>query len=69
MITAVEYRKGKFRNAMDAVSAELNEQNICTIRGEDGQEVTFKQIAGLLARRIVFTKKKATAWSAESVWD
>ena len=58
LIKAVEYRRGKFRNAMDSVSAELNEQNICTIIGEDGQEVTFKQIAGLLARRIVFTKKK-----------
>ncbi|HWR37692.1 MAG TPA: phosphatidylserine decarboxylase [Clostridia bacterium] len=56
-ITDVEYRKGQFRNAMGAVSAEMNEQNICTILGEDGQSVTFKQIAGLLARRIVFTKK------------
>ena len=54
VITAVEYRRGKFRNAMDSVSAELNEQNICTVRGEDGLEVTFKQIAGLIARRIVF---------------
>lgn len=58
VITEVEYRKGKFRNAMDANSAELNEQNICTILGDDGQEVTFKQIAGLLARRIVFNKKR-----------
>lgn len=58
LITEVEYHKGKFRNAMDAISAELNEQNICTIFGEDGQEVTFKQIAGLLARRIVFNKKR-----------
>ena len=58
IITEVEYRKGKFRNAMDAISAESNEQNICTILGEDGQEVTFKQIAGLLARRIVFNKKR-----------
>ncbi|PYX16018.1 MAG: phosphatidylserine decarboxylase family protein [Acidobacteria bacterium] len=33
-----------------------NEQNIVKVEGE-GQRVTFKQIAGLLARRIVFTKK------------
>jgi phosphatidylserine decarboxylase len=57
-ITKVEYRNGKFGNAMGAISAELNEQNICTVRGEDGEEVTFKQIAGLIARRIVFTKKE-----------
>jgi phosphatidylserine decarboxylase len=38
---------------MNPSSADRNEQNIVTIRGE-GFEVTFKQIAGLLARRIVF---------------
>jgi len=56
-ITGVEYKRGSFRNAMGEASAELNEQNVCTVRGEDGQVVVFKQIAGLLARRIVFTKR------------
>jgi phosphatidylserine decarboxylase len=56
VITHVEYRKGKFGNAIGAVSSEDNEQNIVTVEGE-GQSVTFKQIAGLIARRIVFTKK------------
>ncbi len=55
-ITAVEYRKGQFKNAMGAECAECNEQNIVTLRGEN-QTLVFKQIAGLLARRIVFTKK------------
>ncbi|MGH9554785.1 MAG: phosphatidylserine decarboxylase [Terriglobales bacterium] len=55
VITAVDYRRGKFLNAMDSTSAEHNEQNIVTVEGE-GQTVVFKQIAGLLARRIVFTK-------------
>jgi phosphatidylserine decarboxylase len=55
-ITAVEYRKGRFGNAMGAISAEQNEQNIVTVEGE-GQTIVFKQIAGLLARRIVFTKR------------
>ena len=41
---------------MGANSAEENEQNIVTVEGE-GQTVVFKQIAGLIARRIVFTKK------------
>jgi phosphatidylserine decarboxylase len=38
---------------MNPESAERNEQNVVTVRGE-GYEVTFKQIAGLIARRIVF---------------
>src|ERR1700685_3236163 len=41
---------------MNATSAEQNEQNVVTVEGE-GQTVVFKQIAGLLARRIIFTKK------------
>ena len=53
VIRNVEYRKGKFHNAMGEASAEDNEQNIVTVEGE-GQTVVFKQIAGLLARRIVF---------------
>jgi phosphatidylserine decarboxylase len=57
VITSLEYKRGKFQNAMGAASAEMNEQNICTLRGDDGQVVIFKQIAGLLARRIVFDYK------------
>jgi phosphatidylserine decarboxylase len=52
-ITAVRYQKGKFLNAMNQECAERNEQNIVTVRGE-GMEVVFKQIAGLIARRIIF---------------
>lgn len=57
VITNLEYKRGKFQNAMSAASAELNEQNICTMVGDDGGVVVFKQIAGLLARRIVFNYK------------
>jgi len=56
VIRHVRYERGKFLNAMNAASAERNEQNIVTVEGE-GQTAVFKQIAGLLARRIVFTKK------------
>ena len=56
VIRKVAYQKGKFLNAMNAASAEQNEQNIVTVEG-GGQTVVFKQIAGLLARRIVFNKK------------
>lgn len=52
-ISEVRYQKGLYLNAMNPASADQNEQNIVTVRGE-GFEVTFKQIAGLLARRIVF---------------
>jgi phosphatidylserine decarboxylase len=55
-IREIRYQRGKFLNAMGAVSAEQNEQNIVTVEG-DGQIVIFKQIAGLLARRIVFYPK------------
>jgi len=56
VIRQVRYQKGKFLNAMGAASAVENEQNVVTVEGES-RRVTFKQIAGLLARRIVFTKK------------
>jgi phosphatidylserine decarboxylase len=57
VLSHVEYRKGLYLNAMNPASADRNEQNIVTVRGQgadQGMEVTFKQIAGLLARRIVF---------------
>ena len=56
VIDDVRYQKGKFGNAIGAASAEENEQNIVTVRADAGR-VVFKQIAGLLARRIVFTRK------------
>src|SRR5437868_63796 len=54
-IKNVRYQKGQFRNAMGPSCVEHNEQNIVTVEA-DGQSVVFKQIAGLLARRIVFNK-------------
>lgn len=55
-IQAADYRKGKFLNAMKPESATENEQNFVEIAGELCT-VSFRQIAGLLARRIVFQKK------------
>jgi phosphatidylserine decarboxylase len=57
LLTRVRYQNGKYLNAMNPDSAEHNEQNVVTVLGQGadrGIEVTFKQIAGLLARRIVF---------------
>jgi phosphatidylserine decarboxylase len=53
VISRLSYRRGQYLNAMNPASADRNEQNVVTVRGE-GIEVCFKQIAGLLARRIVF---------------
>ena len=58
VIRDVRYQRGQYLNAMNQASAELNEQNIVTMQTDgDGQTVVFKQIAGLLARRIVFYPK------------
>ena len=55
-IRDVRYEKGLFLNAMNPASADKNEQNTVTVEADEF-EVTFKQIAGLLARRIVFIKR------------
>ena len=56
IVRGARYEPGKYLNAMNPASAERNERNTVTIEGE-GHRVIFKQIAGLLARRIVFTKQ------------
>ncbi|MEE8177467.1 MAG: phosphatidylserine decarboxylase, partial [Acidobacteriota bacterium] len=56
-IVAVEYRKGSFHPAMRPEASLVNEQNVVTICGER-TTVVVRQIAGLLARRIVFWKRK-----------
>jgi phosphatidylserine decarboxylase len=59
-VCGVEYRKGSFRVASLAEASLENEQNIFTIQGKQGT-VVVKQIAGLLARRIVFWKRPGDA--------
>ena len=64
VLSRVHYQKGKYLNAMNPASAEQNEQNAVTVRGKGpdaGIEIVFKQIAGLLARRIVFNFKEGDA--------
>jgi phosphatidylserine decarboxylase len=56
IIRDIRYHRGKFLDARSPDCADLNEQNIVTVEGQ-GQKVIFKQIAGLLARRIVFHSK------------
>jgi phosphatidylserine decarboxylase len=55
-IEKVEYHAGEFLPAFDDRASLRNEQNAVTLK--DGEtRVLFKQIAGLIARRIVFRKR------------
>jgi len=55
-ITNVSYTHGKFLMATDERASLVNEQNALTIQGEK-ITVVCKQIAGILARRIVCWKQ------------
>jgi phosphatidylserine decarboxylase len=56
MVKVVEFREGGFLNAMKPESVLTNEQTLVVIDA-GGYEVAFKQIAGLLARRIICNLK------------
>lgn len=51
-----QYKRGKFKVAFDEAASRVNEQNIITVDSGEIQ-VTFKQIAGLIARRVVCWKQ------------
>lgn len=55
-VTDVKYSKGKFVIATRNDASHINEQNALTIKNEQ-MTVVCKQIAGVLARRIVCWKK------------
>jgi len=55
-VAKVDYHKGEFLPAFDHKASTRNEQNTVTI-ADGNTRVVFKQIAGLIARRIVFTKR------------
>src|SRR6266851_8343712 len=56
-ITKMEYRPGKFLAAMRERASVENEQNVFTLSTDAG-EMVFKQIAGVIARRVVSWKKQ-----------
>ncbi|HXM98199.1 MAG TPA: phosphatidylserine decarboxylase family protein [Candidatus Dormibacteraeota bacterium] len=56
-IARLEYRPGKFLAAMRERASMDNEANIFWLETPEGQMV-FKQIAGLIARRVVSWKKR-----------
>ena len=53
VVEKVTYTPGLFVNAdLDKASTE-NERNAVTVRMADGRRITFIQVAGLVARRII----------------
>ncbi len=52
-VTGVDYHKGKFLPAYHPKSSELNERNTVKMVSDDGNIIWIRQIAGIMARRIV----------------
>jgi phosphatidylserine decarboxylase len=57
VIRSAIYKKGKYLNALNPESSVLNEQNVVEMETPEGDLVGYSQIAGLLARRVVFSRK------------
>ena len=52
-VSSASYHPGKFLNATLDKASEFNERQSLCVTTEDGVDVAFVQIAGLLARRII----------------
>jgi phosphatidylserine decarboxylase len=52
-VVDVTYTPGKFLVASKDAASYVNERNSMTVEAQDGTRVTFAQIAGLIARRIL----------------
>jgi len=55
-ISRIDYRRGRFHMAMKSEASVENEQNVIYLQTGRG-EIVFKQIAGMIARRVVLWKK------------
>jgi len=58
IVKYVKYHEGKFLFAVNPKSSEENERTTIVIENNEGKEILFRQIAGVMARRIVFYPKK-----------
>jgi phosphatidylserine decarboxylase len=63
-ITHVRYRKGKFVNAALDKASEDNERMAVRMSTDQGRDIAFVQIAGLIARRILCTLKEGDVVAA-----
>jgi phosphatidylserine decarboxylase len=57
-VKTIRYRPGKFFSANLDKASELNERNTVVVRRADGRQIVTIQIAGLIARRIVWWIKE-----------
>ena len=57
-ITKVNYKSGKFLSANVEEASEQNERNSVVVKPDNGEEIIFVQVAGLIARRIVSDLKE-----------
>ena len=53
VVSYYKYHPGKKLFAINPKSSELNERNTLVVKDEQGREVLFRQIAGVMARRII----------------
>ena len=58
IVSYVKYHPGKKLFAINPKSSELNERNSVVVKDSKGREVLFRQIAGVMARRIVCNVKE-----------
>ena len=58
VVSYVKYHPGKKLFAINPKSSELNERNSVVVRDLKGREVLFRQVAGVMARRIVCNIKE-----------
>ena len=52
-VSDIQYKKGKFLNALKYKAGSENENNVIALESPEGRHVEVKQISGAIARRIV----------------
>lgn len=57
-ITGLAHVHGKFLSAADEAAGEENERQLVRMTTEDGHDIAFAQVAGLVARRIICDLKE-----------
>ena len=61
VVSYVKYHKGKYLVAWHPKSSTENERTTIAVRHKDGRQILFRQIAGALAKRIVWYVKEGQA--------
>ncbi len=60
IVEKVEYKPGKYMMAWDEKASDANERNAVFMQCDAGFKITFVQIAGFLARRIICDVKRGS---------